>query len=63
MDDVQEKYDKAYSEFAVVSMRDEGREERAMENIKEMHDMADLLLHPPVFNDRDLYLYKKEPPT
>ena len=45
-----------------MTMINESAHKHATATLKEMHEMADLLMHPPDFQSR-LELYSQQPPT
>lgn len=51
-----------YSEFVRMTSVNEAQRQTACKNIKAMHEMADMLMHPPDFKG-DLYLSSNRPAT
>ena len=43
-----------------MTSRNEAQHDKICDDIRQMHEMADMLLHPPSFNDR-LTLYDNRP--
>ena len=55
-------YEQVYREFIKMTLTNEAQQAAICMDLKEMHEIADILMDPPAFG-KDLYLSSKQPPS